>query len=299
MMNLREKVMHVLKGSSSQTPVLLDTLRTKTASLVDDPQQLYRLLELLFAEHHVNRASGMKEGKPYVAYWLTGVNSPMPAFTVSKPRAHIVPRSETDPAPSPSSTAKAPAPIVRRVAPKKQTKEIPAFLRKPAVPIKAANTIKEATMPEKQLKPSAMIIEAVTNTPGISLKSLTDMLIKRIHGYTEKSAKAMVHWCQGVGKKIQRKGDRYNASYYPLDGKPTAAGKKNESARKAKPAAKAPALDIRKPAPITAPVPLAERIHFLLSENDQILLRDGANIIALDKAESARLHRFIERVGHN
>jgi hypothetical protein len=301
-MNLREKILHLLKDSSSQAPVMLVTLRKATASLVEDPQELYTLLDLLFAERHlVNRASGYREGKPYVAYWLTGVQTPQPAFTISPPRTHIVARSETDKPASPISTAKIPNPPVRRIAPKKTTSDIPSFLRKTAEPKQPNHHIQEInTMLKKSSKPSLIIIETVMNKPGITRQDLTALLLKEVPGYSEKSAKAMIMWCQDRGRKIVQKGTAPNATYHPIDLAKAAASKKPpKKSTQPKPASPAVKVKPRRHAPIAGPAVInAERINILLSESDQILLRDGGNIIALDQADSARLYRFIERIGH-
>jgi hypothetical protein len=302
-MTLNEKIVELLKNSSSQAPVMLEILRKSTSSLVDDPQLLYNALEMLYANKTVNRISGIKESKPYIAYWLTGMGqTPAPASGITPPRTHIVRRSETDKPATPISTAKAPDRIVKRAQPKPATPAADPGTpihqhRKPAAQNRTAQTTTEVTMPQKPVKPSAIIVEAVKNKPGITRAGLIELLLKRVPNYTSKSAKAMVMWCQGVGKKIRSEGLAESAKYYPLESGKDAVVKKTA---KAKPATAAKTKPVAAPAPKPAmPATInPERINLLFSESGQILVREGANIIALDKADSARLYRFIERVAH-
>lgn len=273
-MTLRDKILDQLKGSSSQNPVMLDALRKSAEKTGDDPEQLYKTLDNLFAAHQVNRVSGMKDGKPYVAYWLTGVvQTSAPAERIAPPRAHIVPRSETEQPATPINTSPVPPRIVKRSTP---------------------NQKKEKTV-SKKFSANSVIIAIVSEKPGIKqsdlLKTLMDRARKVNPDYSEKSGKAMISWCACAGKKITQIGKGQDSTYMPRSvasaQKKTAKAIAKKKPEKAAPrAAAAPSPITHKPS-VPAPLRLGSEFEFAFGvrKDGSIAIQKSGNTFELSNKE--------------
>lgn len=85
MTDLRRKIISSLAGSSGKNPVDIEKLRILAGA---NQAEVGEVLYALCATHVVNHASGMKEGKPFSAYWLTGAVTPVQPFTISSNSPH-------------------------------------------------------------------------------------------------------------------------------------------------------------------------------------------------------------------
>ncbi|MDD5181498.1 MAG: hypothetical protein PHT15_09640 [Gallionellaceae bacterium] len=91
---LRENILNVLAGSSSQMPVNL----TKLQSLIAPKVKLAELVSTLDAmcqSSELQTCNGIKDGKAYVSYWISGMMPPAwspprrDAVSVQKPAAEL------------------------------------------------------------------------------------------------------------------------------------------------------------------------------------------------------------------
>lgn len=124
MTDLRAHIMKALEGTSGQNPVYIEALRKIAARHDVEPEALYAELDSLYAERQVNRCAGAKAGKPYLAYWLTGANTPPAPFSiVKKPRTHLLPRRDAPSETQPTQAAPAAAPAKEPAMPKQSANE--------------------------------------------------------------------------------------------------------------------------------------------------------------------------------
>lgn len=88
----RTRIIRALAGSSSADPIHIDNLRQRVGAIDDD---LEGLLDDLYEDHTINRSSGIKDGKAYHNYWLTGlaVAAAQPFRTLQK----MQPNTSTSP----------------------------------------------------------------------------------------------------------------------------------------------------------------------------------------------------------
>jgi hypothetical protein len=73
--SLHDSILKALAGSSSQAPVD----RSKLLSLMVPKVKLDELtaaLDAMFESHEIQTCSGIKGGKAYVCYWITGIVLP-------------------------------------------------------------------------------------------------------------------------------------------------------------------------------------------------------------------------------
>ncbi|MEO6975008.1 MAG: hypothetical protein ABI144_03900 [Gallionella sp.] len=70
-LSIRENILQVLAGSSSQTPVLLTSLKSLVAPGVKSAE-LNTILDSMCQDRELMTCSGFKDGKEYVCYWIPG-----------------------------------------------------------------------------------------------------------------------------------------------------------------------------------------------------------------------------------
>ena len=68
---LCEKILKALAGSSSQMPVTLAKLKLQVAPRAK-LAELTAALDLMCQSHELQTCSGIKGGKAYVSYWISG-----------------------------------------------------------------------------------------------------------------------------------------------------------------------------------------------------------------------------------
>lgn len=81
---LREKILAVLAGSSSQMPVDLRKLQAATKVNLTE---LTSTLDALYQSRELQCCKGVKGGEAYVAFWISGMMPPAWA----SPRRNVVP----------------------------------------------------------------------------------------------------------------------------------------------------------------------------------------------------------------
>ena len=218
-MTLRDKIIKALTGSSGQNPVMLDSLRKIAEPICDDMQQLYDLLDQLYAARTVNRASGFKNSKQYVAYWETGAPPPAITFRITQP---------------------APPQRVHRLEPAAK-----AAAPQPTPP-------QETTMASPQGITPAMI-EIVTANPGIKIDALHAAVEKKVPGVTLKQVMDISY----VTKAIKRIGRGKDAEMHPADSAPPQASTAQVKVKPQPAKNPAPKKAAAIPAPVAAAHPAA------------------------------------------
>jgi len=194
-MNLHTKITKALTGTTPKHPVLLDTLRKIAAPLVDDMQQLYGLLDQLYACSAIQRVSGYKDGKQYVAYWEieNAGNRLQNQFLAS--------RITTLPASALKVQASAP----------------PA-----AAPAKSTRT--EYTPMPRKSKPGSIattLLDYITKHPGKDRAHLINWAVTHIVGADRAKANSALGNL-GTRKQIESTGERFELKYYAKGAAPEA-----------------------------------------------------------------------------
>lgn len=162
MTSLRDTILKKLAGTNSQNPVPLENLRAIAEPICDDLVDLYNLLDQLYLDKTIQRASGYKNSQPFVSYWLSGaIQTPGP-FRISTPaptpRAVLVRKVAT-----PEQAAAKMHPATTKVQPN-TAKELPAAFvsqKQESQPITQESTMTKATVGTKD------IVALVTSKPGI------------------------------------------------------------------------------------------------------------------------------------
>jgi hypothetical protein len=193
-MTLRDPILKKLAGSSGQNPVRLDDLRKVAEPICDDLQLLYDLMEQLYSEKVVNRASGFKDGKQYMAYWLTGsTQAYAPPFQPSLP-----PRQQ----------------IIRNVATPQQAAAKMQPAAKPVVSVLPTPTPQEKKMSApNQLR--ATLFDKITSEPGIKQTEAVKFALSKHPDATERQAEKAISNMLHSAKKITVQGVRGERTLYP------------------------------------------------------------------------------------
>jgi hypothetical protein len=265
MITLRDKIINKLLGTSGQRPVYLEDLRKIAEPMVDDMQQLYGLLDQLYAAHAVNRCSGLKDGQQYVAYWETGSIPPPILFRISTP---------------------APLPQHRRIA----TPQEAQAKMQPAAPIAKPQPTapKEAIVPQKQTqdrtgKLRAFVLELITKQPGISKASIVE--------YAEVEYPGETRICQTLGnlvtaKLIKSDGPRGKITYQ-LTG-----WADPKLCTPARAPLQAPAASAVAQAPTKAPVCKGPYLHVAFHMDGSMFIGQGEQEIELEPKDALLLMQF-------
>lgn len=191
-MSLREKILKALAGSSGQNPVYLSALEIIAGA--NGKRELHALLESLYNTKEVNRCSGMKEGKFYDAYWLTG------AAQTCAPPFSITGRQPIQRAPIVRTEAKV-QPIAAKVKQKTSTP--------PKQP-------KENIVSKTQSKGLGQLIADIVNdhADGINVSDLHKKVEDKMPGTTFKQVLDLSYWLHGQ-QKIERRGKGQKATLHP------------------------------------------------------------------------------------
>lgn len=189
---LREKILKKLADSTSQHPVMLDTLRKVASPLVDDMQQLYDLLDQLSADTEVNRMSGYKDGKQYVAYWLIPhAGGILPRYmpyrsTTIPPAALTAPANKQTPA-TPAAT----------VTPKKETPPMP-------------------NKPARKGTGRTALLKYITDNPGQDRATLIAWYVKNVPGADRSKASSTLGNLT-TAEEIRHEGTSPHLRYFAAD----------------------------------------------------------------------------------
>ena len=193
MNTLRDKIIKKLQDATSQHPMMLDALRKAVTPQEEDAQHLYDILDAMHGAGEVNRVSGYKNGKQYIAYW------PIPDIARVKPAFR--PYRDTGIPASALQAPEAPPPA------KATAQNTPTPPRKEAQP-----------MPNKMhanVAPGTRALLAhITNNPGLTRKELSAWYENNVFGATREKANST------LGNLVTRKsiipfGDVPNTRYYP------------------------------------------------------------------------------------
>jgi hypothetical protein len=193
MTTLRDKILKKLEGATSQHPMMLDTLRKAVTTQEEDAQHLYDTLDAMHAQGEVNRVSGYKDMKQYIAYW------PIPTMARIKPvfrpyRDTGIPASAIRAPEAPSaSQAKAAAP------------HTPTQIRKEPPPMQK--------MHANVAPGTRSLLAHITDNPGLERRELVAWYEKHVAGATREKANST------LGNLVTRKsivpfGDAPHTRYY-------------------------------------------------------------------------------------
>lgn len=276
MTDLRNKVLAELDGSSSQHPVEIEKLR-KLAG--DEPEPLYKLLDQLYAEHLLNRSSGMKEGRAYLIYWLTGVvNSPPPFSISSKPLNERPGVSFRLPAASiPASLKVQPNTSIISKQPQEKAMPTPSELR---------TTLLDLIGKQPAIKRPALIKQAIAMVPKATAKQVNKTLGNLYH----------------AAKQIDKTGTRDETAFTIRAGSKPAA-KKAPSTPKAKKATVKPSRPKKSklaiavvPRPAVASMPAKpnghDKMDFAFNLGGSFSIRKNGQTILLTPNEAMDLMQF-------
>ncbi|OIR11002.1 hypothetical protein GALL_71730 [mine drainage metagenome] len=251
---LRESILKALAGTTPENAVLLDTLRKIAAPLVEDMQQLYDLLEELYSARTVNRVSGCKDGKSYMAYWETG------SVTPSMPCRIKPPSDEPQPA------------LGRKIATPQEAAAKMQTSAKPAAPVKLH---KEVSMVQRGKGAMRLAIhQFVKDTPGTGSKGITEFALKKFPDTTKPKIMATIGNLV-TDKSIRAEGPRQARIYFDKDvaGAPAAAGA----------ATAAPATRRKK----------GEKFQAKFGMDGTLSISQGNKRFELDRDETQQFIRFI------
>lgn len=215
-------ILNALQRATQAQPATIEALR-KIADLAEiDAGALYTLLDQMHIAGQVGRVSGMREGKPALAYWplVELVPAAAPAAPAQQPRTHRLPP----------------------LAPKQHKNNWP---KKPgtasAAPQPAA---KEHTMRQPIQHPSNKLLAHITDHPGLTGKELNGWAATKLPDAPRSHIKQALRdllAAQQITATGKTAGMRYFAAVAAAR---PAATKPNPATGKTKPAAASP-----KPAP--------------------------------------------------
>ncbi len=259
-MTLRDKVLKALTGSSGQSPVYLSDLEKLAGK-----RELHALLESLYNTKEVNRCSGMKEGKFYDAYWLTGAaQTCAPPFSITgRPlplRDQII---RTEPKVQP---------IAAKVKPKTST---------PPKQPKENNVSKPQSAGIGQI-----MVDIINNHPdGINLNDLIKEVVGKISDAHSKQVLDMTYYLHN-SHKIERRGKGKNATMHQCTGASAVAAPEKK---------KTPTAPIEKP---TSPKPEPQAVKHnpaldcAFRLDGSMTIYKGGDCIDLDRTEALNLMKF-------
>ena len=95
MTTLHDSILKALAGSSSQKPVHLTTLQSQVVPKVK-LAELTSELDAMFERRELQTCSGIKSGKAYVCYWITGMPPPAwgkPSKVTTAKKPATIPKS--------------------------------------------------------------------------------------------------------------------------------------------------------------------------------------------------------------
>lgn len=246
-----------LQGASEKRPITIETLRKVAEKHDIDLAELYAALDKMAAERQAVRSAGMREGKPYLAYWPAPSATTKPAVAALQPRTHLLPPKQYKnnwPKKAPAQTAPSPQPTTA-------TKETPAVSKQPTKGLGQA------------------IIDAATERPGIGLedlsaiatsklgKKITTVQIRDMVNYLAHSLKVS---CQGRGKK---------KAVHPYSEEPPAG----------------PSNPPQSP-PVSTTRPTNASLQAIFRLDGTLTISKGDAVLELDAGESARLARFAAQI---
>lgn len=262
-MSLREKILKALAGSSGQNPAYLADLQKLAGAT--SKGELHALLESLYNTKEVNRCSGMKEGKFYDAYWLTGAaQTCAPPFSITG-RPHPL-RDQ-----------------IIRTEPKVQ-------------PI-AAKVKQKTSTPPKQPKENnvskpqsagigQIMVDIINSHPdGINLNDLIKEVASKIPDAHSKQVLDMTYYLHN-SHKIERRGKGKNATMHQCTGASAVAA----PAKKETPTAPIEKPASHKPEPQAVKHNPALDCAFRL--DGSMTIHKGGNCIDLDRTEALNLMKF-------
>jgi hypothetical protein len=240
-MNLRDAVLKELTGSSSQFSIPLETLRKIAEPICDDLGELYNLLDQMYLDKTIQRASGCKNSQPFVSYWITGaIQAPAP-FRISTP------------APAPRAV------LVRKVA----TQEQAAAKMQPATAKVQPNT-SISPFPQTQEKPMGHPSSGIRTTtfnmivkkPGMKQTDLIEYLLVEYPDSTDKQVRKIIENLIHSSKTVRYEGIRAERKLYPITetGKPANRPALAAIAKASAALAKAKPQKPQKPAATSVPV---------------------------------------------
>jgi hypothetical protein len=206
MIILRDTILKKLTSSNSQNPIPLEILRGIAEPICEDLTDLYDLLDQLYVDKTIQRASGYKNSKPFVSYWLTGTVLPVAPFRISTP------------APTPRAA------LVRKVATPEQ---VAAKMQPTAAKVQPNTSISPFPHQENPMgHPSSEVRTTVHNMivkqPGIKQTNLIEYALVECPDSTEKQIRKIVENLIHSAKKIRYEGIRAERKLFPLTetGKP-------------------------------------------------------------------------------
>jgi hypothetical protein len=245
MSNLRDTILKKLAGTNSQNPVPLENLRAIAEPICDDPVDLYDLLDKLYLDKIIQRASGYKNSQPFVSYWLTG------AIQTS-----AIPFRISTPAPTPRAV------LVRKVA----TPEQAAAKMHPATAKVQLNTsispfpqTQEKPMGHPQSEVRTTTFNMIVKKPGMKQTDLIEYILVECPDSTDKQIRKIIENLIHSSKTVRYEGIRAERKLYPITetGKP--ANRPAVVAPPQAPAAAAKAKPQKPQKPSASPAPVAAK----------------------------------------
>jgi hypothetical protein len=200
-MNLRETVLKKLTGSNSQNPIHLEILRAIAEPICEDLIDLYDLLDQLYVDKTIQRASGYKDCKPFVSYWLTGSIQAVQPFRISTPppaRAVLVRKIAT-----PEEAAAKMQPTAAKVQPNTSISPFPQTQEKP--------------MGHPSSEVRTTIYNMIVTKPGMKQTDLIEYVLIECPNSTEKQVRKMISNLVHSSKKVRYEGIRAKRTLFPID----------------------------------------------------------------------------------
>jgi hypothetical protein len=266
-MNLRDAILKELAGSSSQFSIPLETLRKIAEPICDDLVDLYKLLDQMYLDKTIQRASGYKNSKPFVSYWITGaILAPAP-FRISTPapipRAVLVRKIAT-----PEQAAAKMQPTAAKVQPNTSISPFPQTQEKP--------------MGHPSSEVRTTIYNMIVAKPGMKQTDLIEYVLVECPDSTEKQVRKMIENLIHSSKKVRYEGIRAERTLFPVD----------ETSKPAnQPAVAAPPQHVPAPAKTKA-VCTGPALDISFHMDGSLYIGRGDQAIALDSKDALRLMQF-------
>jgi hypothetical protein len=273
MSTLRQIILKKLTGSTGQSPVHLEDLRKSAESNCDDLGELYKLLDQLYLDKTIQRASGYKNSMPFVSYWLTGTVLPVAPFRINTP------------APTPRAV------LVRKVATPEQ-----AFAKMQPTAAKVQPNTSISPFPKTQEKPMGhpssevrtTIYNMIVKKPGIKQTDLIEYALVECPDTTEKQSRKIVENLIHSAKKVTYTGIRSERKLFPIAETDESANRPAVAAPPQAEAAPAKAPRTKKPAATSAPVIVKQFTGFapeysfafgVRKDGGLVICKDGISVV--------------------